>query len=192
LENLKSAGKLGLVEAARHFDPSRQVEFASYAAFRIRGAVIDELRRNCPLPQHMLQRVGRVRKARQQLPAHSTVDDLSIAAGLSHRETLECLAAMQLTRPIRLDRAHETTCPVADEPAKEPDAVAERNELKRILQEAIQELPERARLVVTLYYSEELLLKEIGQVLGLSEARVCRILNATLDSLRNSLLAKDQ
>src|SRR5207253_2587988 len=76
VENLESAGTLGLVEAAGNFDPARGSDFGTYAYGRIRGAVLDELRRNCPLPQHMLERVARVRRAYEELRPPVTVDAL--------------------------------------------------------------------------------------------------------------------
>src|SRR5919108_1483276 len=77
IENLESAGTLGLVEAASKFDPERGVKFETFAAFRIRGAVFDELRRNCPLPQHLLERVARVRQAYKELPPPVTIEALT-------------------------------------------------------------------------------------------------------------------
>jgi RNA polymerase sigma factor for flagellar operon FliA len=189
LENLEAAGTLGLVEAANNFDPSRGVQFKAFAAIRIRGAVLDELRRNCPLPQHMLERVAKVRKACEDLPPPVTVEALAAATGLSHDDTLDCLAAIQMTRPVPWDDSDEFASKTPDCRAERPDAELERQEQKRVLKEAIASLPERERLTVTLYYAEDLRLKEIGQVLNLSEARVSRILNAALLHLRKALRA---
>jgi len=83
IENLESAGMLGLVEAARRYDATRGVDFKSFAALRIRGAIYDEARRNCPLPQEVMQRVMQVAKAQEQMPAPVTVDDLAAETGLS-------------------------------------------------------------------------------------------------------------
>jgi RNA polymerase sigma factor for flagellar operon FliA len=179
VENLESAGTLGLVEAANKFDPERGVKFETYAYTRIRGAILDELRRNCPLPQHMLERVARVRKAYEALPPGATSAELAAAAGVSDDELADCLAAVRLTRMASWVAGHALDSRLADR-AEAPDALAERVEQKELLADALESLPERARLVVTLYYMEDLRLKEIGTVLNLSESRVSRLLNAAL------------
>lgn len=181
VENLESAGMLGLVEAAQRFDASRGVDFKSFAALRIRGAIYDEARRNCPLPQEVMQRVMQVSKAQEQLPAPTSVDDLAAQTGLSKDEVVDALVAMPLIRIQSLDQ-------VLDDPTRQtdasPEASAERAEQKRLLADAIAALPERERLVVTLYYMEDLRLKEIGEVLKLSESRVSRLLAAAQFQLR--------
>jgi RNA polymerase sigma factor for flagellar operon FliA len=191
VENLEAAGTLGLVEAANNFDPARGVEFKAYAYHRVRGAMLDELRRNCPLPQDMLQRVAKVRKAHDALPPPVTPQTLSDATGLSYDEVLDCLAAIRMTRMMSWDNSGKALTPRLDDPHEQPDAVLERSEQRRLLTEAIESLPERERLVVTLYYMEDLRLKEIGQVLKLSESRVSRLLNAALFQLGEHLRARE-
>ena len=175
VENLESAGILGLVEAANRYDPSRGVDFKSFAALRIRGAIYDEARRNCPLPQEVMQRVMLVAKAQEHLTAPFTVDDLVRETGLSKDDVTDALLAMPMIRVQSLEQ-------VLDDPTRQtqsaPDVTAEHLEQKRVLADAIASLPERERLVVTLYYMEDLRLKEIGEVLKLSESRVSRLLAA--------------
>ena len=173
IENLESAGMLGLVEAAQRFDASRGVDFKSFAALRIRGAIYDEARRNCPLPQEVMQRVMLVAKAQEQHSTPATVDSLSAETGLSHDEVTDALLAMPLIRVQSLDQ--ESSEPVR-QVDNSPESAVERAEQKRQLVDAIAALPERERLVVTLYYMEDLRLKEIGEVLKLSESRVSRLL----------------
>lgn len=182
VENLESAGMLGLVEAANRFDATRGVDFKSFAALRIRGAIYDEARRNCPLPQEVMQRVMLVAKAQEQLTPPFSVDDLVAETGLSKDEVLDALVAMPLIRIQSLDQ-------VVDDPTRQTEssaeAAAERAEQKRLLADAIADLPERERLVVTLYYMEDLRLKEIGEVLKLSESRVSRLLAAAQFQLKS-------
>lgn len=178
-ENLESAGVLGLVEAAHHFDPERGAQFKTYAYTRIRGAVLDELRRNCPLPQHMLQQVARVRRAYDELPPPVTADALAAATGLSAEEVADCLAAIRMTRLLSWEENGEPIGTRLDDPRR-PDRVAEKEEQKALLTAALGSLDERERLIVTLYYLEDLRLKEIGQVLRLSESRISRLLSAAL------------
>lgn len=180
-ENLISAGTLGLVEAAAKFDPERGVKFEIYATWRIRGAVLDELRRNCPLPQQLLERIALIRRAHAALPAPVTVEALAKATGLTQDEVSDGLAAMQMTRMVSWESLSETR--QAQLAARQPEDAAEFEDQKRLLTRAIIALCERERLVVTLYYLENLRLKEIGQVLDLSESRVSRLLSEALFNL---------
>jgi RNA polymerase sigma factor for flagellar operon FliA len=189
VENLESAGALGLVEAANKFDPERGIKFETYAYTRIRGAILDELRRNCPLPQHMLERVARVRKAYEALPHGATTAELATASGLSDDELADCLAAVRLTRVASWEAGDALDARLADR-TESPDAQAERDEQKQLLADALEALPERERLVVTLYYMEDLRLKEIGSVLNLSESRVSRLLNAALFQMGEYMRAR--
>ncbi len=189
-EGLESAGILGLVEAANNFDAERGATFKSYAYTRIRGAILDELRRNCPLPQHMIERVTLVRKAHEGLPAPVSVEALAKATGLSSEDVADCLAAIRLTRMYSWDGTGEPIGIRLDERDERPDSQAEKAELERQLARAIESLPERERMVVTLYYMEDLRLKEIGELLGLSESRVSRVLSAALFHLGEYLRAR--
>jgi RNA polymerase sigma factor for flagellar operon FliA len=178
-DNLESAGVLGLVEAAHHFDPERGVQFKTYAYTRIRGAVYDELRRNCPLPQHMLQQVARIRKAYDELPPPVTAQALAVATGLSEEEVADSLAAIRMTRLLSWEDHAQPIGTRLDDGGR-PDLLAEKEEQKRLLVEALAALDERERTIVTLYYLEDLRQKEIGEVLRLSESRVSRLLSAAL------------
>lgn len=189
VENLESAGTLGLVEAANKFDPERGIKFETYAYTRIRGAVLDELRRNCPLPQHVLERVAKVRRAYESLPPGATTAELAAASGLGEDELADCLAAMRLTRVASWEAGDPLDARLADR-AEPPDTLAERAEETELLADAIEALPERERLVVTLYYKEDLRLKEIGAVLHLSESRVSRVLNGALYQLGEYMRAR--
>ena len=191
VENLESAGVLGLVEAANNFDPERGNQFSTFAFLRVRGAILDELRRNCPLPQQMLERVALVRKAHKELPPPVTVPALAAATGLSDDEVADCLAAIRMTRMVSLEGRAEMVGTRLDDRAERPDVLAERAELGRLLADALAALPERERLIVTLYYKEDLRLKEIGQVLKLSESRVSRLLNAALFDIGEYIRARE-
>jgi RNA polymerase sigma factor for flagellar operon FliA len=186
-ENLEAAGVLGLVEAASRFDSTRGVDFKAYSSVRIRGAVLDELRRACPLPQAMLRQVALVTKAEERLPPPVSVDDLAKATGLSKDQVLDCLTALPLTQIGSLDQlGGDWFCDALDP----PDVTAEREDQKQLLADAIETLAERDRLIVTLYYMEDLRLKEIGQILKLSESRVSRLLTAAQFQLREYIRAR--
>jgi RNA polymerase sigma factor for flagellar operon FliA len=189
VENLESAGVLGLVEAASKFDPARGIRFEAFAYPRIRGAVLDELRRNCPLPQQVLEQAAQVRRAFRQLPGPVTVEDVARATSLTTDTVLDCLAALRLTRTLPWREPAETAQGRPGRGDDRPEHGLEEAERRQQLARAIAALPERARLVVTLYYLEDLRLKEIGRVLGLSESRVSRLLDAALVELGQHLRA---
>jgi RNA polymerase sigma factor for flagellar operon FliA len=183
-ENLESAGIMGLVEAAGAFDPDRGVAFTTFAYSRVRGAMLDELRRNCPLPQQMLERWSRLRVAYAELTREATPEELAERAGLSVTEVVDCLQAMQLTRPDSW--YDELTDQFPDRTQEASDAAVDRQEQIEMLADLIEELPEQSRVVITLYYQQELRLREIGEVLNLSESRISRILSRAELQLREA------
>ncbi|MCA9186636.1 MAG: sigma-70 family RNA polymerase sigma factor [Pirellulaceae bacterium] len=175
-ENLESAGVLGLVEAAQQFDPQREVAFKTFAYTRIRGAILDELRRNSPLPQKMMQQIARIRTVCETMPPPITPELLAEKTAMSLTDVEQTLEAMRLSR-IRTGQDSVTVLgSIRDMRHERPEAPIEDAELKAILVDSITRLPEKERLVITLYYLEDLRLKEIGEALRLSESRVSRIL----------------
>jgi RNA polymerase sigma factor for flagellar operon FliA len=189
MENLESAGVCGLVEAAANFDPERNASFPTYAYLRIRGAVIDELRRNSPLPQRVLETVGRIQRAYRDLPAPVTVEALAAATGLTQDEVADGLAAVRLTRMTSWGPESEQMVTRLDDSTR-PEAALEREETRALLTQAVEALPKRERTVITLYFLEDLRLREISAVLNLSESRVSRVLNGALFHLGEWLRAK--
>lgn len=190
VENLESAGVLGLVEAAGKFDPTRNAQFKTFAYMRVRGAILDELRRNSPLPQHMLERVALLRKAQRNLPPPVTVEALAGATGLSPDEVADALAAEKFGKTVSWDNSAdggEFGPASADAP---PDAAAERWEAVEQLAGAIEALPPKERLAVTLYYREELRLKEIAEVMKLSPSRISRLITKATFELGEMLRDK--
>jgi RNA polymerase sigma factor for flagellar operon FliA len=174
-ENLEAAGMLGLVEAAGQYDPNRGVPFATFAVVRIRGAILDELRRNCPLPQSMLQKWTRIQEAYQRLSLDVSLETLAAEAALTVAEVEECLEAIRLTQPDSWFEELTDQVPDRTEPEMRERELT-RDEQVQLLAQLIEQLPTQMRMVVTLYYRDGLRLKEIGEVLHLSESRISRIL----------------
>jgi RNA polymerase sigma factor for flagellar operon FliA len=190
VDNLESAGVLGLVEAAGKFDPTRNAQFKTFAYIRIRGAILDELRRNSPLPQHMLERVTLIRKAYRTLPAPVSVDDLAAATGLSADEVADALAAERFNKMVSWEQTAVPNGLSASAAAPPPEAEAERWEAVQQLSDAIEELAPRERMAVTLYYREEMRLKEMSAVMKLSPSRISRILSRAMFELGERLKAR--
>jgi RNA polymerase sigma factor for flagellar operon FliA len=190
VENLESAGVLGLVEAAGKFDPTRNAQFKTFAFLRIRGAIVDELRRNSPLPQHMLEKVAMVRKATRKLPPPVTVDALAAATGLTADEVADALAAERFSRMVSWEQTAQPNSLTPAAVAPPPEAETERWEAVQQLADAIEELPPRERMAVTLYYREELRLREMQAVMNLSPSRISRILSRATFELGEKLRAR--
>ena len=190
VENLESAGVLGLVEAASKFDPSRNAQFKTFAYLRIRGSIVDELRRNSPLPQQMLARVAAVRRAYRSLPHPVTVEALAQATGLTIDEVADTLSAERLTRTLSWEQTAEPGGQAPVRTIDPPDAETERWETIQQLSDAIEALPYKERTAVTLYYREDLRLKEIGELMQLSPSRISRLLSKAIFELGEILQSK--
>ncbi len=182
LDNLEGAGVLGLVEASHQYDPARDVSFRSFAYARVWGAIVDEMRRNSPLPQKLMNRITKVHRAQETMKPPITAERLAYACDLTVDEVEACLQAAVLSNPTSLG---EHIAQLGNARREQPvDARLQHEEMVSQLADCIERLPEKERLVVTMYYSEDLRLKEIGEVLNLSESRVSRILNAAETRLK--------
>lgn len=189
VENLEAAGVLGLVEAAGQFDPARGVPFKTFSYPRIRGAILDELRRNCPLPQQMLQRWALIRRAGSGSATMPDAETLAEKTGLTVDEVEECLEAIRMTRPESW--RDELSAPGVIRRI-DPAEGLERADQSRLLADAIEQLPRVDRLVVSMYHLDDMRLKEIGEVLSLSESRVSRILSRAELRLKESMSRRDR
>ncbi len=200
LDDLISAGVVGLMDALTKFDPTKKVEFKTYAEFRIRGAMIDELRSMDWVPRSVRQRATQIERTINQLEkrAGRSVEDEEIASemGLSLEEYYETLRDLHGLSPIdqeEMQRRYprlsidEVLDSLADSEENDPFHQYTLGELKGFLTNAINELSEKERTVISLYYYEELTLKEIGEVLGLTESRICQIHTQGILKLRARL-----
>ncbi|MBN9518843.1 sigma-70 family RNA polymerase sigma factor [bacterium] len=190
VDNLEAAGVLGLVEAAAKYDPTRNAQFKTFAYLRVRGAVVDELRRNSPLPQHVMERVSAVRKAARTLAPPVTVEAIAAITGLTPDEVADTLAADRFSKMVSWEQTAEPNGFAPVQSSEAPDAGLEREEEAKELADAIGALPRKERLVLTLYHKEGLRLKEIAEVLQLSVSRVSRLLTKATFELGEALKMK--
>ena len=192
-----SVGVLGLLHAAANFDPTRGASFKTFAYTAIRGAILDEVRKHDPVPRNRRDRLRRLERASADLRARvdrePTLAELADALGLTATELDDDLLALHTARILSLDEPtgdDDGATMLATMPAggtRDPaDASAARERVER-LAKAIAELPETDRHVVVLYFHEQLYLKEIGEVLGVTESRVSQILSRAVERLRLKL-----
>ena len=180
-ENLEAAGILGLIEAASQYDPSRNVEFRTFSYRRIRGEILDELRRNCPLSQQMLQKITALRHLRAQFQGTVSVEQLADASGMSVSAVTECIQGARLTQPDSWSDTVRVRGHIGD---NDSPGKMESEEMRQVLADGIETLPDKMRVAIALHYNEGLKLKEVGELLSLSESRVSRILDSARTRLK--------
>jgi RNA polymerase sigma factor for flagellar operon FliA len=186
--DLVSYGLLGLIGAIERYDPSRDIKFETYAIARIKGAIIDELRALDWVPRSVRSRAREIERAIAEIEAKTgvTPTDEQIAAkiGISVDELEESLADISRSSIAALDELWSVSGDgdqislmdtIEDESGPRPEAALDQTEMREALADAIARLPEREKLVVTLYYYEELTLREIGEVLGVTESRISQL-----------------
>jgi len=196
-DDLISAGVLGLLDAIDKYNPSRGVLFKTYAEMRVRGAMLDSLRELDWVPRSVRRRARQVeaayREIEQQRGRPAEGEEVAAALGISVTEFNSLLGELNGLTVTTLDSGDDEEQSVQprqtpDDLSRTPLAVCERTETREKLAAAIDKLPERERQVIALYYLEELTMKEIGTVLGITESRVSQI--HTQASLRlRSILA---
>lgn len=198
-EDLESYGVIGLMEALDKYDPAMGNNFDSYAYHRIRGAMLDEVRRQNWLPRTAWQKLQLLKRTRERLEAElgQAVSDEVLAremgipveelhqlifhANRMYLQSLdEELSGNDGSLMSKLDLVEDINSP-------DPLSIVEEKENKRLLTQAIEMLGERDKLILSLYYSEGLTLKEIGQVLEVSESRVCQLHTQVMKRLRETL-----
>ena len=186
--DLVSDGLLGLIGAIERYDPERDVKFETYAMARIRGSIIDELRAMDWVPRSIRSRARDIERAMAQLEAQlhraPTDEELAKKLGITEEELADSLSDIARSSIAALDELWTTGTggdqialidTIEDTSGPEPQSALQQTELREALAEAIARLPEREKLVVTLYYYEELTLREIGEVLGVTESRVSQL-----------------
>ncbi len=192
LDDLIQAGMVGLLEASRQYDASQGASFETYAGIRIRGAMLDEVRRYDWTPRSVHRKAREISEAMYRIERRTGRDarDTEVAAelGISLDEYHKILRDAAGCRLFSIEELSENgDAFLEDHSASDGDLPAEqlsRERFKAALADAIAGLPERERLSISLYYEEEMNLKEIGQVLGVSESRVCQINSQALLRLR--------
>jgi len=196
LEDLHNTGVIGLMDAIDKFDPNRDCKFKTYAEFRVNGAILDQLRSLDWVPRSVRQKGRRLERAYEEvehrLGRAADEDEIAESLGIELDELHSLAHQASGVSVIRMDHIRsgdDSDTPIAGEIFEDPtsqnpfDWVEARQDGEALAQ-CIAYLPEREKLVITLYYYEDLSMKEIGGVLGITESRVCQIHSKSLAHLR--------
>ena len=197
LDDLISAGVVGLIDAFSKFDHTKKVQFKSYAQFRIRGAILDSLRTLDWSPRE-LRRKGRaveeaIRAVTQRIGHAPSEQEIATEMNLSLTEYQQLLGDLKGLEigSLHMERSEESgdeeLAYIPGSPEEDPLFRCLKGEMKQRLADAIDDLPEKERMVLTLYYYEELTMKEIGLTLGVVESRVSQIHSSAVLRLRTAL-----
>ena len=197
--DLVSFGTFGLLDAIEKFDPDKHVKFKTYAVTRIRGAIFDELRAIDWIPRSVRQKSREIDEQIQYLELRygrpPTDDEIAQSLNMSQEEFNQTLLKLSSTSMLSLNDMLSVTDDeslprietVRSPDRYQPEEVAERQEIRQVIVNAINELPEKEKMILVLYYYEDLTLKEIGSLLEVTESRVSQLHTRAVMRLRNIL-----
>jgi RNA polymerase sigma factor for flagellar operon FliA len=201
LDDLHNTGVIGLMDAIDKYDPDKNCKFKTYAEFRIKGAILDQLRSLDWVPRSVRQKSRRLERAygevEQRLGRTASEDEVADSLGIQIDKFHELLNQVRGISLVNLeeirgtnadgDRAGTFADIVEDVHSENPFASLKLTESKQLIADTIGTLPEKERLVISLYYYEDLNMKEIGAILGITESRVCQIHTKSVLRLRAKL-----
>ncbi|MGP4080204.1 FliA/WhiG family RNA polymerase sigma factor [Pseudalkalibacillus sp. R45] len=197
-DELRSHGLLGLYDALKKFDPTRDLKFDTYASFRIRGAILDGLRREDWLPRSLREKTKKIESTIERMEQEQmrsvTASEVAVEVGMTEEDVLTIMSESFLANVLSIDEENKDSdsnekvgYTIEDKKVDTPETLMLTHELHEHLSKIIEDLNEKEQLVVSLFYYEELTLTEIGQVLNLSTSRISQIHSKALYKLRNVL-----
>lgn len=198
IEDLIQAGMLGLLMAGRNFEADKGANFETYAGIRIRGAILDEVRKSDWTPRSVHRKSREIAAVVKELESRTSgpVSDTKIceALGITLEEYRRTVRDQQACKILSLDaplQGEDDNPSVSSGSATQPHTNIEEDTKKKLLADGLKKLTEREQLLMSLYYDDELNLREIGEILGVSESRACQIHGQALARLRDRLFEPD-
>lgn len=197
-EDLVSYGIFGLIDAIDKFDYMKEIKFETYASLRIRGAILDQIRKMDWIPRTIRQKQKKIDAIIKEIEINTgrsaTDEEIAKGLGISQEEYLDWQSQMKITGVVSLNEFMEQGSDVAFDYGKHstarfesPEENIEKQELSKVLAEALELLTEKEQKVITLYYYEELTLKEISHVLEVSESRISQLHTRALQKMRTKM-----
>lgn len=195
-DDLVGYGIFGLIDAIDKFDSMKAVKFETYASLRIRGAILDQIRKMDWIPRTIRQRQKKIDSAIKEIEAakgrKATDDEVAAELGITEMEFGEWQSQMKVTNVVSLNEFMEQGSEVPAENNRSahfdsPEDVVEKGELKDVLTDALKLLTEKERRVIELYYYEELTLKEISNILEVSESRISQLHTRGLQKMKTKM-----
>ena len=195
VEDLIQSGMVGLIEANQRFDPSKMVNFETYANIRIRGTMLDDLRKSSWMPRsvhHNMRKIAEaIHKIENKTGHEAQTKDIIKELGVDMKSYSEMAGAAQANELFSFDELREDSITMENSDT-DPYEETHKSEVHGVLKTLLEALPEREQMVLAFYYTEKLRFKEIGEVLGVGEARVCQIHGQAISRLHSRLKSKLQ
>lgn len=196
-DDLVGYGVFGLIDAIDKFEPAKAVKFETYASLRIRGAILDQIRKMDWIPRTIRQKQKKIDTVMKEIEAETgksaTDEEVAKALGISDNEFYDWQSQMKITGIVSLNEFLEQGSDVSNEKGgiskgfEGPEEVLEKSELKKMLAEALELLTEKEKKVILLYYYEELTLKEISNILEVSESRISQLHTKALQKMKSKM-----
>ncbi len=197
-DDLVSYGIFGLIDAIDKYDYAKEVKFETYASLRIRGAILDQIRKMDWIPRTIRQKQKRIdavcKDIETRLGRSAMDEEIASALGISDDEYLEWQSQMKITNVVSLNEYMEQGAEVPAEGNQfttarfdSPEENIEKEELKKVLEESLEQLTEKEKKVILLYYYEDLTLKEISNVLEVSESRISQLHTRALQKMKTKM-----
>ena len=186
-DDLLQSGLVGLLEARQHYKTDQGTTFETFASIRIRGSIIDSLRRNSWVTRESLKNMKKVSDAistiEQRNHKHATTEEIANELGLSTEEHFKMSQEISICNVMSLDQIDHDLSELGTE-QDNPQLITQNEGIKEQLKLVIKDLPEREQMVLSLYYVEEFTFKQIGEILEVTEARICQLHSQALARVR--------
>ena len=193
-DDLVSYGMFGLMETLETYDPARGVKFETFATPRVRGSIIDELRKLDPAPRSVRSKIRDIEKVRTELQIEfsrePTDDEIALSLGINVHDLWKVQGQAHAATLASLDDGdgdHASISELTFDASSNPEDLFAVGEVADLVADAINAMPERYKTILVLYYLQDMTLAEIGEVLGVTESRVCQLQSKVLSSLREAL-----